>query len=140
MPDVLCVGSYPTPGRGRASPPQLTLCQFFDFPFREDANSFFNLPHPVQAQRDLRDPGLLSRLQLRLLLNVNAQLVAVLLLDLLVAELFGLVQSAIELRNQTLSPTLRQLALYGPLVVDKSLGLVGCQLCGIRFPLCRFAL
>src|SRR5271166_168999 len=34
------------------------------------------------------------------------------LLDLLVAELFGLVQSAIELRNQTLAPTLRQRAFF----------------------------
>jgi hypothetical protein len=54
---------------------------------------------------------------LRLLLDVNAQLVAVLLLDLLVAELFGLVQSAIELRNQTLSPTLRQRAFFLGLVL-----------------------
>src|ERR1700730_14942505 len=73
---------------------------------------------------------------LRLLLDVNAQLVAVLLLDLLISELFGLVHRAIELYNQALSPTLRQLALYGPLVVDKSLVLVGCPLCGIRFPRC----
>ena len=52
-----------------------------------------------------------------LLLDVNAQLVAVLLLDLLVAELFGLVHSAIELRNQTLSPTLRQRAFFLGLVL-----------------------
>ena len=29
--------------------------------FRVDASRFFNLPHPMQAQRDLRDPGLSSR-------------------------------------------------------------------------------
>ena len=52
-----------------------------------------------------------------LLLDVDAQLVAVLLLDLLVAEFFGLVHSAIELRNQTLSPTLRQRAFFLGLVL-----------------------
>jgi hypothetical protein len=51
---------------------------------------------------------------LRLLLNVNAQLVAVLLLDLLVAELFGLVQSAIELYNDCL-PYPAAAAFFGPL-------------------------
>jgi len=36
---------------------------------------------------------------LRLFLDVNAQFVAVLLLNLLISELFDLVDSAIELRN-----------------------------------------
>jgi hypothetical protein len=55
---------------------------------------------------------------LRLLLDVNAQLVAILLLDMLVAEFFGLVHSAIELRNQTLSPLpLRQRAFFLGLVL-----------------------
>ena len=44
---------------------------------------------------------------LSLFLDVDAQLIAILLLNLLISELFGLVDSAIELRNQTLSPTLR---------------------------------
>ena len=67
---------------------------------------------------------------LRLFLDVDAQLVAILLLNLLVAELIGLVHSAIELRNQTLSPPLRLLAFYGPL---DPLGFAGSQLSGIRF-------
>jgi hypothetical protein len=58
---------------------------------------------------------------LRLLLDVNAQLVAVLLLDLLVAELFGLVHSAIELCNKTVSPTLRQRAFFFGLVLPEQL-------------------
>ena len=41
--------------------PNLTLGKFFDFGFRVDAGRFFNLPHPIQAQRDLRDPGLSPR-------------------------------------------------------------------------------
>jgi len=44
---------------------------------------------------------------LSLFLDVDAQLIAILLLNLLISALFGLVDSAIELRNQTLSPTLR---------------------------------
>ena len=39
-----------------------------------------------------------------LLLDVNPQLVVVLLLNLLVAELFGLGDRAVELGNQALSP------------------------------------
>jgi hypothetical protein len=58
---------------------------------------------------------------LRLLLDVNAQLVAVLLLDLLVAELFGLVHIAIELCNETVSPTLRQRAFFLGLVLPEQL-------------------
>src|ERR1700731_1513263 len=46
------------------------------------------------------------------------------------SELFGLVQSAIELRNQTLSPTLRQRAFYSPL---DPLGFAVSQLSEIRF-------
>jgi hypothetical protein len=64
-----------------------------------------------------RQAGLQPIDLLRLLLDVDAQLVAVLLLELLVAELFGLVHSAIELRNQTLSPTLRQRAFFLGLVL-----------------------
>ena len=38
--------------------PKLTLGQFFDFRFGVNAGGLFNLPHPIQAQRELRDPGL----------------------------------------------------------------------------------
>src|SRR5271165_2249011 len=41
--------------------PKLALGQFFDFPLGIDAGGFFNLPYPVQAKRDLRDPGPSSR-------------------------------------------------------------------------------
>jgi hypothetical protein len=41
--------------------PKLTLGQFFDFRFGVDAGSFFNLPHPIQTQGNLCDPGLSSR-------------------------------------------------------------------------------
>ena len=41
--------------------PKLTLGQFFDFRLGIDAGGFFNLPYPIQAKRDLRDPGLSSR-------------------------------------------------------------------------------
>ena len=41
--------------------PEFTFGQFFDFRFGVNAGRFFNLPYPVQAQRDLRDPGLSSR-------------------------------------------------------------------------------
>jgi hypothetical protein len=64
-------------------------------------------------------------------LDVNAQLVAVLLLNL--SELFGLVHGTVELCNETVSPTLRSLAFYGPLVVDEPLSFVVSQLSGIRF-------
>ncbi len=41
--------------------PKLTLGQFFDFRLGIDASGLFNLPYPVQAKRDLCDPGLSSR-------------------------------------------------------------------------------
>jgi hypothetical protein len=41
--------------------PKLTLGQFFDFPLGIDAGGLFNLPYPLQAKRNLRDPGLSSR-------------------------------------------------------------------------------
>jgi hypothetical protein len=41
--------------------PKLMLGQFFDFRLGIDTGGLFNLPYPVQAKRDLRDPGLSSR-------------------------------------------------------------------------------
>jgi hypothetical protein len=79
--------------------PEFPFRQYFDFRFGVDASRFFNLPHPIQTQRNLRDPrcpsrNLLLPLNVRfflqpvdllcLLLDVNPQLVVV-LLNLLVA-------------------------------------------------------
>ena len=41
--------------------PKLPLGQFFDFRLGIDAGRLFDLPYPVQAKRDLCDPGLSSR-------------------------------------------------------------------------------
>ncbi len=38
--------------------PKLTLGQFFDFHFGVNAGGLFSLPYPIQARRELRDPGL----------------------------------------------------------------------------------
>ena len=76
--EVLCDGSALLNSRNRGLPfsaldlipllgelglvePELTFGQFFNFRFRVDAGSFFNLPHPIQALRNLRDPSLSSR-------------------------------------------------------------------------------
>ena len=40
--------------------PEFTFGQFFDLRLGIDAGGLFNLRYPVQAQRDLRDPGLSS--------------------------------------------------------------------------------
>jgi hypothetical protein len=48
-------------------------------------------------------------------LDVDAQLIAILLLNLFISELFGLVHGAVELANWALSLALRLLAFYGPL-------------------------
>ena len=53
--------------------PKFALGQFFDFGFRVDARRFFNLPHPIQALRYLRDPGLSPR---NLLIPLNVRFFA----------------------------------------------------------------
>ena len=80
----------------------------------------------MQPQGELQPVDLLA-----FSLDVNARLVAVLLPNLL--ELFGLFTAARELCNETVFPTLRSLAFYGPLVVDEPLSFVVSQLSGIRF-------
>jgi hypothetical protein len=54
-------GIIALPGKFRFVEAHLTLGQFFDFRFGVNARRFFNLPHPLQALRKLRDPGLPSR-------------------------------------------------------------------------------